>query len=365
MKAKKLLSLVLAAAMALSLCACQGGTTNQTPNTNNPSSANPSNSAQAPTPGADGAPVLTTTDPIQITWSHNNPEASAAHQAALKFKEEIEARSNGVISVRIYPNGELGTVPENDQALREGTIQIVCGVSGGLVDPSLAYFDLPCLVSSADAFEDLFGRGTELRQETESRYNAMGMHVLSLVAGGFAIISSNKEVRSYEDLAGLNIRTSENPIAMEMFRDWGCNPTPVGFGELYVALQQGLVEAQTNSLDTTVSSLLYEQQKYIINSNHSVVPLGIYMNLDFYNNLPEDARALIDWVCENVVDDYTRQLAKAADEKSLQTVIDAGVEIVDFTDEDRAKMLENATPVYNMVGELVGQDLIERIRELL
>lgn len=359
---KKLLAIALAASMALSLAACQ---TNSTPSENNGTAGGTSGtSTPAPAPGADGAPVLTTTDPIQIVWSHNNPESSVASQAALKFKEEIEARSNGVITVKVYANGELGTVPENDQALCDGTIQVVCGVSGGLVDPSLSYFDLPCLVSTSDAFEKLFGRGTELRTETERRYNDMGMQVLSLVASGFSIISSNKEVRSYSDLSGLNIRVSENPIFMEEFRDWGCTPTPVGFGELYVALQQGLVEAQNNTLDTTVSSLLYEQQKYIINTNHAVSPLGIYMNLEFYNNLPDDARNLINWVCENVIDDYTRELSKAATETALQTVKDAGLEIIDFTDEDRAQMLEAAQPVYNMVADLVGQDLINRIQEM-
>ncbi len=362
---KKLTALVLAAAMTLSLAACGSSPApnpGSSPSASAPSASAPS--ASAPAPGADGAPVLTTTDPISIVWSHNNPESSAAGQAALKFKEEIEARSNGVISVKVYANGELGTVPENDQALREGTIQIVCGVSGGLVDPSLSYFDLPCLVSTSEAFETLFGRGTELRAETERRYADMGMQVLSLVAGGFSIISSNKEVRSYEDLAGLNIRTSENNIFMEEFRDWGCNPTPLAFGDLYVALQQGLVEAQNNTLDTTVSSLLYEQQKYIINTNHAVSPLGIYMNKAFYDGLPEDARALIDWVCENVIDDYTRQLSADAAEAALKTVRDAGLEVIDFTDEDRARMRENAQPVYDMVAGLVGQELIDRISEL-
>lgn len=360
---KKLTSLILAAAMVLSLAACSNSSKPDSSGSGTPNNSN-SSGAPTPTPGADGAPVLTTTDPISIVWSHNNPESSAAGQAALKFKEEIEARSNGVITVKVYANGELGTVPENDQALREGTIQVVCGVSGGLVDPSLSYFDLPCLVSTSEAFEELFGRGTELRIETERRYNEMGMQVLSLVAGGFSIISSNKEIRSYSDLAGLNIRTSENNIFMEEFRDWGCNPTPLAFGDLYVALQQGLVEAQNNTLDTTVSSLLYEQQKYIINTNHAVSPLGIYMNKAFYDGLPEDARALIDWVCENVIDDYTRQLSSQAAEAAIKTVTDAGLEVIDFTDEDRAQMLTAAKPVYDMVADIVGQDLIDQIQEL-
>ncbi len=190
------------------------------------------------------------------------------------------------------------------------------------------------------------------------------MHVLSLVPGGFGIISSNKEFRDYAGMKGLKIRVSENPIFIEEFTDWGCSPTPVGFGELYVALQQGLVEAQNNTLDTTVSAALHEQQKYIINTNHSVQPLGMYMNKEFYDSLPEDVRALIDWVCENVIDDYTKQLCADAQAKAEQTVKDAGLEIIDFTDEDRAQMREAAQPVYDMIAENVGQELVDRIAEL-
>lgn len=380
MKAKKIATLVMAASMVLGMAACgnsgntattapasQAGTTASAKTEATTKADAPSGNAEtskADVSGADDCPTLTTTDPITIIWAHNSPEVSAAHQAALKFQEEMESRSGGVVKVKLFPNGESGTVPENDQALREGTIQIMSGTAGGLADPSLSYFDLPCLVSSAEDFEALFGRGTELRDVTEGKYNDMGMHVLSLVAGGFGIISSNKEIRSYEDMAGLNIRTSENSIAMEMFKDWGCNPTPVAFSELYIALQQGLVEAQNNTLDTTVSAGLHEQQKYIIDTRHSVMPLGIYMNLDFYNNLPEDVRALLDWVCENIIDDYTRELVNAADASALKTVKDAGLEVIAFTDEDRAKMLADAKPVYDMVADIVGQDLIDRIGEL-
>lgn len=337
MKIKRMLALALAAAM---VC------------------------AQAPAAKAAEAPAVTTTDNVNIVFSHNNPESSAAGQAALKFKEEMETRSNGVVTVKVYANGELGSVPENDQALRQGRIQMVNGTAGGLVDPSLSYFDLPCMVSTPEEFEALFGRGTELREETEKRFNDMGMQVLSLVAGGFSIISSNKEFRDYAGMNGLKIRVSENPVFIEEFKDWGCSATPVAFGELYVALQQGLVEAQNNTLDTTVSAALYEQQKYIVKTNHSVQPLGMYMNKEFYDSMPEDVRALVDWVCENVIDDYTRELCVEAEKAAEQTVTDAGLEIIEFSDEDRTQMRADAQPVYDLIAEQAGAEIVNRIDEL-
>ena len=111
-------------------------------------------------------PTLTSTDSVNIIWSHNSPETSAAHQAALKFKERIEELSEGKITVTLYPNGQMGTVPENDQALREGTIQMMSGTAGGTTDVKLEYFDAPCLVTSDEQAFELFGRGTELRAFT-------------------------------------------------------------------------------------------------------------------------------------------------------------------------------------------------------
>ena len=366
---KKAMSVLLAAMMVFSLTACSSSSSDSSSDEEETEEAEEEEEEEEEEADSsdsdsdsDDCPEVTSTETIEIVWSHNAAESSVQHLMALKFKEEVEERSNGYVTVTIYPNGELGTVSENDQALREGTIQVMSGTSGGLADDTLAYFDLPCMVTSNEEFEELFGRGTELREITEERYNDMNMVCLALEPAGFGIISSNVEVTCYEDLEGLNIRTSENSIQMEMFSDWGCNPTPVSFSELYIALQQGLVDAQNNTLDTTVSSGLQEQQKYIIETKHSVMALGFYMNLDFYNSLPDDVREMIDWVCENIMDDYIVEEAEAAEEAAMETVLEEGLEVIEFTDEDRAKMLEAAEPVYEMVAELAGEEVVELIQ---
>ena len=264
-------------------------------------------------------------------------------------------------TVTLYANGELGTVPENDQALREGTIQIGSGTTGGLGDPSLSYFDCPNLVGSNEQAKAMMDRSGELYQYTEQVYAGIGMKMLSIVPGGFPETSSNKAARSYEELSGLKIRTLENPIAISYWQAWGCNPTPVTFSELYIALQQGLVEAQENAYDTIVASKLYEQQKYIINTHHVIMWSGMYMNLDFYNGLPADYQELINWVVAEIYEPFLYEESIKANDAALQVMKDAGLEVIDFTPEDLAKMREAAKPAYGLIRETVGDEPMELI----
>ena len=359
---KKLTALVLSVVMAASLVAC-GGSSAPASSAAAPASSAPA--ASAPATNADGAPTLTSTNPVNIIWSHNAPESSAGHQIALKFKESMESLSGGKITVTIYPNGQLGTVPENDQALRAGEIQMMSGTAGGTTSQTLEYFDAPCLVTSDEEGFELFGRGTELRAYTEKMFEEQGMKVLSFVPGGFRETSSNVKVSSYEELKGLNIRVMENPVPMEYWKNWGCNPTPLAFGELYVGLQQGLVDAQENTYDTITAAKLYEVQKYIINTNHVVMWSGMYMNLDFYNSLPEDYRALLNWVCENIMDDYAYETNKAANEAALQSMKDMGLEVIDFQPEEYVQMRKDAKPAYDLIRTHAGDEVMDMIEKAL
>lgn len=359
---KKLIALALSTVMAASLVACGGSSA---PASSAAPAAPAASSEAAPATNADGAPAITSTTPVNIIWSHNAPESSAGHQIALKFKETMETLSDGKITVTIYPNGQLGSVPENDQAMRAGEIQMLSGTAGGSTSKSLEYFDAPCLVTSDEEGFELFGRGTELRAYTEKMFEEQGMKVLSFVPGGFRETSSNVKASSYAELKGLNIRVMENPVPMEYWKDWGCNPTPLAFGELYVGLQQGLVDAEENTYDTITAAKLYEVQKYIINTNHVVMWAGMYMNLNFYNNLPEDYRALLDWVCENVMDDYAYETTKAANDAALQGMKDQGLEVIDFQPEEYVQMRKDAKPAYDLIRADAGDEVMDMIEKAL
>ena len=311
------------------------------------------------------APELTSEEQVDIVWSHNASEDSLGHKQAVAFKETLEELSGGKMTVTIYPNGQLGTVPENDQALREGTIQMFSGTCGSTTDMRLGYFDAPNLVLSMEDGVRLFGRGTELRQLTEDLLAENNMKLLSFLPGGFRETSSNVKVTSFEELKGLNIRTMENPISMEYWKDWGCNATPIAFSELYIALQQGLVDAQENLYDTTVASKLYEQQKYIINTNHVVMWNGVYMNLEFWNSLPEDYQAMINYVYESVLEPQFEEQNVQSNQDALAFLQEQGLEVIDLPEEDLLKMREAAKPAYDLIRQSAGDEIMDKIEAAL
>lgn len=362
---KKIIAATLSLALAISLTGCGGDSSSSAA----PAPAPAPSGAQSSTPASSGATdntvVTTSTDKVTIIWSHNASEQTAAHQSAVRFKELVEARSGGNITVELYANGDLGSVPENDQALREGTIQINSGTSGGLVDMSLSYFDAPNLATSTENAMEVFGRGTELRAETEKRYEAINMKVLSFVPTGFRVTSSNTPIRSYDDFKGLNIRTLENPVPIAYWKAWGANPTPIAFSELYIALQQGLVAAQENAYDTIVASKLYEQQKYVINTNHVVMWGGVFMNLDFFNKLPADYQKLVMDVWENELDQYTYDMCEKANDDAKQVLIDAGLEIIDLPEADLVKMRTEAKSAYDLIRQTAGDEIMNKIEAAL
>ena len=212
MKMKKVLALALTAALALSLTGClnqaPAGNGGASTPSNNSSSAGQSGGASTSTPASnpDGAPAITSTQQVNMIWSHNAAVTTAGHRAAEKFKEAMEKYSNGNITVTLYANGELGTVPENDQALREGTIQIGSGTTGGLVDPSLSYFDCPNLVDSNEQAKAMMDRSGELYKYTEDVYANIGMKMLSIVPGGFREDPHPGEPHRHLLLAGLGLQ---------------------------------------------------------------------------------------------------------------------------------------------------------------
>ncbi len=146
----------------------------------------------------------------------------------------------------------------------------------------------------------------------------------------------------------------------------GANPTPIAFSELYVGLQQGLVEAQENPFDKILSSKIYEQQKYIVLTHHVMFCSGYVMNLDFYNSLPAEYQQIMKDVFVEV-DKYVYENSIRVNEESLAKLKDAGLEVIEFSDADYVKMAEAAKPVIEMVrkdlGDLMVDTLLKELAE--
>ncbi len=277
-------------------------------------------------------------EPIIIKYAHADPPDpinGPAHGDALTFKSLVESGSNGRIKVEIYPGAQLGSERDLLEGVHMGTIEM-CNVSEGSVAgffPDILVLSIPYLFDSApQAWKVLDGPfGQDLMEEMRK---ATGIRCLTITENGFRNFTTDvRLIKKPEDLKGLKIRTMENPAHMEMVKALGAEATPIPWGELYTALQQGVVDGQENPISLIISGKLYEVQKYITLDGHLYSIDFIFMNDAFFNELPSDLQQLVLTSAEisGVVHRGLQQYSSAV---GIEELLKQGVEIYVPTPEE-------------------------------
>ncbi|MCD8076984.1 MAG: TRAP transporter substrate-binding protein [Lachnospiraceae bacterium] len=368
-KLKKLLVMMLAAAMVASLAACSSSSSSSSSDTtaaaeDTTEAAETSEETEAAegeeteavegeeTEAADsGSATFTINDDdpeVTIMVNHSSGEDTVLNRACLKFAELIEEYSEGKITVDVYPNGTLFSVAEMNEAIKDGSVQVIAGSPGSATATSLGIFELPNLVTSFDQAHEIMQEDNTYRQILDELFLDEGIRLLCIEPCDFRMLTSNKEVTCYEDLAGLEIRVMDSTVPMSYWAEWGANPTPIAWSEVYMSLQQGLVEAQENPYDSIISANLQEVQKYLIDTRHVMFYTGFMMNEEFYESLPENYQAIVDQASIEVAE-YALNDAIESSDSNRQLLEDAGMTFIEFTDEDYEKMRENSTEANELV----------------
>jgi len=261
--------------------------------------------------------------------------------------------------VELYGDASLGGDRELLESCQAGTIAMVDQATSPQVSfiKEVGVFDIPGVLTDIDqTIRFLQGPFFDYMQKY---YEKAGVRLLRMAPSGFRELSSNKEIRSFEDIKGLKLRTMENQYHMAFWKACGANPTPLAFGELYIALQQGLVQAQENPIEVMTASKFIEVQKYLIMTHHITFVGTTIMNLKQWNSLPAELKTLVNDTMKKatVFQNETRIAAEATVKKAL---IDYGREIIELKPADFAKMKEAAKVVIEMVGKNLGNEIVEK-----
>ena len=198
-----------------------------------------------------------------------SPEDTVTQIYAEKFAEEVNRLSDGRIKIQVYANSTLGGDRELLESCKDGDIPFVVQNTAPQVTfmPDLAIFDVPCAFENLDECREVLD-DEEFSGLVSSVYEKGGYQLLGIADQGFRIMSTNKPVKSIEDFKGQKIRTMENPFHLAFWKSIGANPTPMSFAEVYIGLQQHTIDAQENPYEVIVSNRLYEQQDYVVETNH-------------------------------------------------------------------------------------------------
>ncbi|WP_462423872.1 DctP family TRAP transporter solute-binding subunit, partial [Cloacibacillus porcorum] len=215
-------------------------------------------------------------------------------QAMKVFAKDVDAGSKGKIKVELYPNAQLGGDRELCEGVQMGTIQMAIPSTSALAgfDKRIQVLDLPYLFTTRKAaFDAVDG---ELGQKLNTYLSKKGFEVLGYQENGFRHVTNSKRpIKTPADLKGLKIRTMENPMHIAFFKELGANPTPMSWGELYTALQQGTVDAEENPYAMIDDGKFYEVQKYVSETGHVFSYEILIANKKFMDKLPADLRKVV------------------------------------------------------------------------
>lgn len=266
-----------------------------------------------------------------IKLAHGLDVNHSVHKAMLKMSKDLEELSEGKLTIKIYPNQQLGSERENLELLQIGSLDMT-KVSVGVMEnfaPKMKVFGLPFLFRDKQhSFDVLDGPiGKELLEDGE-KYWLKGLCYYD--AGSRSFYTKSKPVITPDDLEGLKIRVMESATAMEMVRNLGGAPTPISWGELYTALQQGVVDGAENNPPSFYLSRHYEVCKYYSLDEHTMLPDILLVSTHFWNSLTAEEQRWLQEAADNSVQ-YQRDLWAQSEKEALQAVEKEGVQI-DYPD---------------------------------
>lgn len=300
-----------------------------------------------------------TDDTITIRFGHDAAETNERHIAVLHFKELVEEKSGGHMEVVVYPNNQLGSESEMVESVALNDLQMVAASAYSQYSPEISVLELPYLFEDHQAAWDAMdGEVGQLAAEPLLEDN---LRIIAYFENGFRHITANRPIEEPADLRGIKIRTPEFPISLRTFAAFGANPTPMSFGEVYMGLQQGTIDAQENPVANTYANKLNEVQDYLILTGHQYSPLPVAIGEEFWQSLTAEEKEIVE---ESALEtaQFHRDLLQENETKMIEDLKDQGMTIIEEPNIEAFK--EAGEPVYDQFRNNYGSELLDRILEV-
>ena len=301
-------------------------------------------------------------DRMELTFAHVYEPELAYHQEAVWAAQQIEERTGGRITVTVYPAAQLGGESEIVEGLDLGTSDILYAGAAFLAGDygELAIAEAPMVFRDFDHW--LAFAESDLFQDLAEGYrNQTGHQILAPTYYGVRHVSSNWPIRTLEDWQGLAIRVPDAPLYL-MFADaFGASATPIAFAEVYLALQQGVVDAQENPLPTIRGMAFYEVQDYINLTGHMTNTLKTVVRGDLWDSLSAEDQQIL----SEVLWEAAMRSSHAIYEEELELAewFEAqGLTIV--RDVDREVLMEAVAPSWRGPTAPWSEETLDRMLQL-
>lgn len=296
----------------------------------------------------------------EIKLAHALNTTHPVHIGMERLAELVAQKSDSQLTIRIFPGQQLGSERETLELLQIGSIGMTKVSSAALENfvPELRVYSLPYLFTDDEHILSVLNGeiGRELLLAGED-YWLRGLTYYD--AGQRSFYTVNKPVQKPEDLKGQKIRVMESQMSVNMVRQLGGSPTPISWGELYTALQQGVVDGAENNPPSFLTSRHYEVAKYYSLDEHTMLPDLLLISTIQWNKLTEQEQEWLQEAADSSAR-YQRQIWAEAEEEAYETVREAGVEIFY---PDKEPFIELTKPIYERYKESDPEfyQLIQRI----
>lgn len=287
---------------------------------------------------------------IELKLGHVGEPGSLFQKSADEFARRANARLNGKAKVVVYGSSQLGGDKEMLQKLKLGTIDMAVPstVMSSEVD-LIGMFEMPYIVKDRAHMgrieKEVFWPSIEPAIEKK------GLKVLAVWENGVRHITNNKRpIRVPDDLKGIKLRVPEGKWRVKMFQEYGANPSPMKFSELFTALQTGVMDGQENPFTQIYSAKLHEVQKYLSLSGHVYTPAYLTVGLRKYATLPEDVRRVLEETAKET-QAYVYETAAKDETDLLAKLKQSGIQVNEV---NKDAFIAASKPIYDEFGKEVA-----------
>ena len=358
---KKILAATLCLALCIGLVACGS----KPATTAAPTTPAPTTTTPAPAAPAEPAKIYI----IKLSYSPGGlkPEESAEIMYADLFKKTVEEKSSGAIKVEIYPSNQLGSAADVVGSIAAGTVQM------GIYDISMmtSYFQDAMVLATPGLFKSVDECDKVLKSDWAKAFfdkakAASGIKIIGAHSKGFrCFTTSNKELKTVGDAKGVTFRVMDSPVYIKMVETLGGHAVPMAGSEMYVAMQNHVVDGQENAVNNIIQDKTYEVQKYLVLDEHAAGITAIMMSGSFYDSLSADLQKVVNEANDAAIVEAAKVIYNR-NTNGVQILKDKGMSVYQPTDQEKADW-QNAVlgPCEEYIRSKIGNETVDGLKAVL
>lgn len=351
---KKALSILLCAAMAMTLLSGCGGSDNRADQTSSGTETASDTSDQEAVSGS--AMVL------QLAHVNPSTDEDNLQHTCLTFADKLSELSGGTIEVKVVGDSQLGTDREVIEGMQMGTVDMSFSMNSSLGSflPALQVFDLPFLFGNRDQVYAVFDDDEIMEPLKQQLYEEAGIYILGVGDNGFRNCLNNiKPINSVEDVKGMKLRLAENAIWSDCFSAFGSSPTAMAFSEVYTACQQGTVDGFELPIASVYSGAYWEVCDYYSLTEHLFTALDLCISGMTWDSFTEEQKQWIQEASDYAIEENRRYIQEK--EAGWLDEIAENMEVNECA--DKSGFVEAAQKVYANYSDEIGQGLLDTVMD--